>query len=235
MRESERMVVLSCEHGGNDVPDDYKYLFRKADRSLNSHRGYDIGALELFHLIKGEFIVYKQCTTVSRLLVDVNRSLYRRTLFSEFTKGLTKEEKKVILDNFYYAFRRPFEEKMISLWTERKIVLHLSVHSFTPSLNGEIRATDFGILYNPERDGEKRFAKIWKMELNRVLPGYRVRYNYPFRGKPDGHVRYLRDREKEYYLGIEFEMNQKYAGDKDIYTGIAAAFNAAFNTWSKCF
>jgi predicted N-formylglutamate amidohydrolase len=235
MNNAERVVVLSCEHGGNEVPEDYKYLFKNAYDDLNSHRGYDIGALELFDLIESDYVVHKQCTTVSRLLVDVNRSLYRRTLFSEFTKGLSKEAKSLILATYYYAFRRPFEEKMTSLWREGKTVLHLSVHSFTPSLNGEIRATDFGILYNSEREAEKLFAKIWRKELNRMLPGYRVRYNYPFLGKPDGHVRYFRDLEKEKYLGIEFEMNQKHANDKDISDGISAAFNAAFDYWNKCF
>lgn len=231
MKESERVIVLSCEHGGNEVPERYKDLFQNADENLKSHRGYDIGALELFELIENDYVVYKQYATTTRLLVDVNRSLYRRTLFSEYTKCLPNKEKKLILEHYYYAFRRSFEEKMASLWRQGKSVLHLSVHSFTPSLNGEIRQTDFGILYNPERAEEKVFAQLWKAELNRLLPDYRVRFNYPFRGKPDGHVRYFRDREKEKYLGIEFEMNQKYAGDTNLKVSIAKSFNSAVNTW----
>ncbi len=233
MTESDVVVVLSCEHGGNNIPEQYRYLFQNAGENLNSHRGYDIGALELFEMIKSSYVVYKQGATASRLLVDINRSLYRRTLFSEYTKPLLKEEKDLILENYYYAFRRPFEEKVTSLWRQGKTVLHLSVHSFTPCLNGEIRQTDFGILYNPERKEEKVFAKLWKAELNLLLPDYRVRFNYPFRGKPDGHVRYFRDREEEKYLGIEFELNQKYANNKDIYNCIVNAFSSAFDACVK--
>ena len=228
-----KVVVLSCEHGGNQVPDEYQYLFKKAHKAINSHRGYDIGALALYYLLNTDEVYYGQCATVTRLLVDINRSLHRRSLFSEFTKGLTKEEKQAILNNYYYAFRRPFEGAIRDLWTENKVVLHLSVHSFTPELNGELRQTDFGILYNPERDEEKKFAKLWKLRLNEKLPDYKVRFNYPFRGMPDGHVRYFRDREAEKYLGIEFEMNQKYADDVDLKNTIAKCFHEAVEEWRK--
>ncbi|WP_439184483.1 N-formylglutamate amidohydrolase [Carboxylicivirga taeanensis] len=233
MKSIKKVVVVSCEHGGYDIPEHYSYLFQKAAKNLKSHRGYDIGALDLFHSIKNDHVVYKQYATTSRLLVDINRSLYRRTLFSEYTKNLTKTEKARILDEYYYAFRQPFERKLAALWQQGQIVLHLSVHSFTPALNGEVRQTDFGILYNPERESEKAFAKLWKAELNRLLPNYRVRFNYPFRGKPDGHVRYFRDREEKMYLGIEFEMNQKYAGNQNVYEQVASSFNAALDAWSK--
>ncbi|MBR8536196.1 N-formylglutamate amidohydrolase [Carboxylicivirga sediminis] len=231
MNGIDKVVVLSCEHGGNEIPSAYEKLFVNANKTLSSHRGYDIGALELFYLIKNDYVVYKQCATVSRLLVDVNRSLHRRTLFSEYTKGLTKDDKSVIMDKYYYGFRKPFEQLIAMLWQQNKTVLHLSVHSFTPSLNGEKRQTDFGILYNPERKQEKQFALIWKAELNRLLPDYRVRFNYPFRGKPDGHVRYYRDREEEKYLGIEFEMNQKYAGNTKMKVFIAETFQRAVAAW----
>ncbi|MBK3517829.1 N-formylglutamate amidohydrolase [Carboxylicivirga marina] len=228
---NKKAVVLSCEHGGNEVPVEYKSLFENAKDVLNSHRGYDVGARELFDLIDSGYIVYKQSATTSRLLVDINRSLYRRTLFSEFTKVLSKAKKAQILDEYYYAFRRPFERVISQLWQKKTKVLHLSVHSFTSELSGEIRQTDFGILYNPEREEEKLFAQVWKSELKNLLPGYRVRFNYPFRGKPDGFVRYFRDIETEKYLGIEFEMNQKYAQNTELKQKIAQAFNQAVGIW----
>ena len=40
-------IVLTCEHGGNDIPETYKKLFPNDDL-LKTHRGYDIGALDLF-------------------------------------------------------------------------------------------------------------------------------------------------------------------------------------------
>ena len=43
-------VVLSCEHGGNIVPDEFSELFRNASDVLESHRGLDPGALELLKI-----------------------------------------------------------------------------------------------------------------------------------------------------------------------------------------
>ena len=226
-------VVLSCEHAVNNIPKVYQKFFINAQDILQTHRGYDLGALELFNTIKNNKVYYSQCATASRLLVDINRSLYRRTLFSEFTKPLSKDDRRRILDDYYYSFRLPFWEKVNDLWTQNVFVLHLSVHSFTPRLNGRERETDFGILYHPGRPQEKLFAQLWKAELRKALPDFRVRFNYPYQGKPDGHVRYFRDREEKLYAGIEFEMNQKYAGDAVINAGIAEAFWRAYKEYKN--
>ena len=38
-----------------------------------------------------------------------------------------------------------------------------------------------------------------------------MRYNYPYLGKADGFTTYLRKQFQTHYLGIEIEINQKYA------------------------
>ena len=43
-----RCFVVTCEHGGNEVPRPYLRLFRGNARVLlKTHRGYDFGALEM--------------------------------------------------------------------------------------------------------------------------------------------------------------------------------------------
>ena len=37
-------LVLSCEHFTNTIPEEYKSLFLNADKILETHRGWDIGA-----------------------------------------------------------------------------------------------------------------------------------------------------------------------------------------------
>ncbi|MCU4173520.1 N-formylglutamate amidohydrolase [Carboxylicivirga sp. N1Y90] len=230
MKPSKK-IILSCEHGGNVVPEEYEYLFKSAQKTLKTHRGYDIGAADLYESFKNNEVSYCQVATTSRLLVDINRSLYRRTLFSEFSKNLGPIEKEQVLKEYYHAYRDKFEAELRRLWLLRTTVLHVSVHSFTPELNGDIRHTDCGILYHPGRSNEKTFAKQWKHEINKLMPDFRVRFNYPYRGKPDGHVRYYRDREEDLYLGIEFELNQKHAYDSEVRKKLAESFKAACETW----
>ncbi len=89
-----------------------------------------------------------------------------------------------------------------------EIILHLSVHSFTPILEGKKRKTAIGLLYDPARIAEKNFCKEIKNELHKQLPEIKIRFNYPYLGKADGFTTYLRKRFPEHYLGVEIEVNQ---------------------------
>ena len=39
--------LITCEHGGNRIPPRYRDLFAGCEALLQSHRGYDPGALTL--------------------------------------------------------------------------------------------------------------------------------------------------------------------------------------------
>lgn len=87
--------------------------------------------------------------------------------------------------------------------------LHLSVHSFTPILNGKVRNADIGLLYDPSRSAEKLFCRQWQKALAATQPTLRIRRNYPYRGNADALVTSLRQNFGENsYLGIEIEINQ---------------------------
>lgn len=93
-------------------------------------------------------------------------------------------------------------------------MLQLSVHSFTPVLDGRRRNADVGLLYDPASGAEARFCRGWQARLAASARGWRVRRNYPYRGTADGLVVALR---REFagqpYLGIELELNQACLGN----------------------
>ncbi|TCO09115.1 N-formylglutamate amidohydrolase [Natronoflexus pectinivorans] len=213
-------VFLSCEHGGNVVPPSYQSLFSDAEEVLNSHRGWDIGALELFNVLRQCESHFSDYSVVTRLLVDLNRSLHRKTLFSEFTRNLDNAEKGQILTELYHPFRNRFFKSVSEVTAKGADVFHVSVHSFTPVLNGDVRNADIGLLYNPSHAKEKEIAGQWKLMLKRYLPHFNIRFNYPYLGKTDGHVAPLRIAFGEHYNGIEFELNNKHAGHPDVMNGI---------------
>ena len=94
-------------------------------------------------------------------------------------------------------------------------MLHLSIHSFTPTLNGENRNAEIGILYDPKQAEEKSFAATWKEQLQLNLPEYNVRFNYPYLGTADGFTTYLRKKFPINYSGLELEINNKLSGELD--------------------
>lgn len=207
----KRSLILTCEHGGARVPQPYQALFRgdAARRSLASHRGSDHGALQLAQALKKAFAAPLYASTVTRLLVDLNRSLGHPHLFSEFSRVLTPAERATLLEAHYFPHRDAVQRWIGQRAHRGHQVLHVGVHSFTPRIGGQIRTTDVGLLYDPARPGERVFCERWKSALKTVEPGFRVRRNYPFRGTADGLVTHLRRTFDEHeYLGIELEVNQ---------------------------
>lgn len=219
-------LVLTCEHATNSIPEKYQELFIEADAVLNSHRGYDPGAYDLFlYLKKLSNFNFHQKT--GRLLVEVNRSKNHPSLFSEFTKNLPSEEKKDIIERYYFPYRNSVEQKIDELIEKGEKVLHFSVHSFTPNLNGNTRNADIGILYDPARKEEKDFSLQLKQYLLKEYSGLNIRFNYPYLGKADGFTTYLRKRFPQNYLGIELEVNQKFSDDNKMQAELKTAiFNA---------
>jgi predicted N-formylglutamate amidohydrolase len=207
-----RMTVLvTCEHGGNRVPATYRPLFRRHEASLVSHRGYDPGALRTardFAEALGAELVY---STTTRLLVELNRSPHHRQLFSEITRPLPLSERERLLARYYFPYREWVEAQVRASAESGRPILHLSSHTFTPSLNGVERKADVGLLYDPRREAEVEFCEGWQAELKALAPHLIVRRNYPYRGSDDGLTTYLRKRYPEpAYAGIELEVNQRH-------------------------
>ncbi len=207
---SRLCLLITCEHGGNRVPAAYAALFREQADLLTSHRGYDPGALTLARELARSFHAPLIYATVSRLVVDLNRSLGHPRLYSEVTRPLPRRERQAILARHYLPYRRKVERWVEECIAAGQSVLHIASHSFTPVLDGEVRRADVGLLYDPGRAGEKQLCLRWQNALRMRAPGLTVRRNYPYTGRSDGLTAWLRRRfPAERYLGIELEVNQR--------------------------
>jgi predicted N-formylglutamate amidohydrolase len=203
--------LVTCEHGGNRIPAKYWPLFKRHRALLETHRGYDPGALATardFAPALGAELVY---STTSRLLVDLNRSPHHRQLFSEITRALPSTERERVLARYYFPYRDWVCEQVRSATSSGERVLHLSCHSFTPRFSGLERRADVGLLYDPRRTFEREFCTAWQREIESARRGLVVRRNYPYRGYADGLTTDLRRRHSHAnYAGIELEVNQKF-------------------------
>ena len=205
-------IVVTCEHGGNRIPAEYAGLFRGWHRVLRSHRGYDAGALAVARDLTTALRAPLVASTVSRLLVDLNRSLSNPRAWSAATRSLTSTEKQRLVQRHYAPYHRKVAAIVDEAVMSGRRVIHLSSHSFTPVLDGHVRTCDVGLLYDPARSGEAMLAALWKAAFDQRAPGLRVRRNYPYAGKGDGLTRMLRRRfPPARYVGIEIELNQSFA------------------------
>lgn len=206
-----RKIVITCEHAGNYIPREYQFMFAGADQVLASHRGWDPGSLPLAKYLSRHLEAPLFSQKVSRLLIEMNRSQHNKELFSEFTQGLEPKLKNQLLQKYYHPYRDESEQKIAQYVAQGHPVLHISVHTFTPVMNGVTRSVDIGILYDDSRSLEKKFAQEWKQQLDTLIDDYVVMLNCPYNGADDGFTTWLRTRfDENMYLGIELELNQKH-------------------------
>jgi predicted N-formylglutamate amidohydrolase len=206
-------VVVSAEHAGNEIPARYRTLFDSdaARRALVSHRGWDPGSAEIASLLARECDAPLVAQRVSRLLVECNRSLGHRALWSEFSRGLAGQERSGVLDRYWHAHRDAVR-RLVDRAPEGATVVHVGVHTFTPVWKERPRATDIGLLLDPRRRRERHIAGRWRRGLARAFAaeGLRVHLNLPYRGWTDGLTTTLRGQlPEDRYVGIELEVSQR--------------------------
>jgi len=177
---------------------------------LDSHRGYDPGALVMARSLAGALKAPLVASTVSRLLIDLNRSIGHPQLFSAATRGVPAKLRARIVEQHYWPYRAEVERLVRQSVSRGRRVIHISSHSFTAELNGKVRRADVGLLYDPGRPGEAELCARWKASLAAFAPQLQVRRNYPYAGKADGLTSHLRLRfPRSAYVGIELEVNQR--------------------------
>ncbi|MDQ2993402.1 MAG: N-formylglutamate amidohydrolase [Pseudomonadota bacterium] len=199
-------TIITCEHASPRLPQKYIHLFQQ-DEMLQSHQAWDIGAKGVAEEISKALSAPLFLGEYSRLLIDLNRSVSHPSLFSASIKALSPAERQNIITEYYSPYRNRVVHEMNQVLERGDSLQHISVHSFTPVMQGVRRDCDVGILYDPNRIIEKHFAMQWQQRLR--AQGLNVRLNYPYRGTTDGFVTYLRKvNPPTRYIGIELEINQ---------------------------
>lgn len=172
-------VVLTCEHASAAVPDEYANL-GLAPAQLVDHIGWDIGAAAVAEELSRGLGAPAVLSAASRLLVDCNRDLSDVDLMPHESHGvavpgnaaLDGPERERRLGRFYDPFHAAVDAQLARC----PEALLLSVHSFTPELNGCARPFDVGVLY----DDFDALAVLFGRHL--TTAGFAVRMNEPYSG-----------------------------------------------------
>ncbi|MGD9762870.1 MAG: N-formylglutamate amidohydrolase [Candidatus Binatia bacterium] len=172
-------LVLTCEHASVDVPPEYQHLGLSA-AEINEHIGWDIGAAPVTQELSRVLGVPAVLSGASRLLVDCNRALTDPDLIPHVSCGvpipgnaqIDPPERAVRLARFYEPYHAAVDAEL----ARHPGAMLLSVHSFTPSLNGQVRAFDVGVLF----DAFEWLAAMLADGISRT--GFSVRMNEPYSG-----------------------------------------------------
>ena len=204
--------VITCEHGGNRIPAPYRDLFRGHQALLDSHRGYDPGALIMARALAKAFAAPLVTSTVSRLLVDLNRSVGHPHLYSAATRAAPAEVRAADIAPPLPALSRA--SRAFGQAGDRgprpgdpPLVAQLYAGYWTARYETPMSACSMTRL-----DRARRIcASVGRHPSTACAPDLTVRRNYPYAGKGDGLTAWFRRRlPPGAYLGIELEVNQKH-------------------------
>lgn len=200
--------ILSCEHASNHVPTIYLPYVKPYLSRLSTHEAYDLYAQAIAASLAKKLGIPLYAGNITRLLIDFNRSLHHPQCMA-LSKKLPANLKQTLIEDYYQCYRHTVLTQIEKALAASETVLHLSIHSFTPVLQGKARHADLCFLYDPTRQKEKKACTAWQKMIETHAPRLRIRRNYPYRGISDGFVTFCRTQFPQHrYLGIEIEMNQ---------------------------
>lgn len=201
-------VLVSCEHASRAVP---RGLGGMIPRSvLASHRGFDRGARDLARYLGTRMHAPVFNGAVSRLVIDLNRSLGNRSVFSSYTRNLDRLSRDRLIDRYYRPYRAAVRRAVAGRIARGAPVLHVAVHTFTPVRRGVRRDVDVAWLFDPGRVGERDWARAWRAACGERESRLRLGFNRPYRGTADGLTTWLRrEFPARFYCGLELEINQR--------------------------
>ncbi|MFQ5743901.1 MAG: N-formylglutamate amidohydrolase, partial [Acidobacteriota bacterium] len=174
----------------------------------------------------------------SRLLVDLNRAIGNSRLIRTrsdghqipFNRGLSTEQIGRRIVSYYEPYRQAVSEHVAQIVERYGRCVHLCVHTFTPVLQGKVRGNDVGLLYDPSRHPEAELARALRQELA-ARTGLTVWLNRPYQGPADGILPRIREAHPaHHYLGIELEINQRFASRPEELGRIAEQFSRSLQT-----
>ena len=181
---AEQPVLLICDHASHRFP---KSL---GDMGLDPfarrcHLAIDIGAGPLTKRLAKSLGVTAVVHNYSRLVVDCNRQLMDPSAFLEYGDGilvpgnrnLHQSDKDLRASALYWPYHCAIDEQVQRLRKAGPLPAFISIHSFTPVLNGESRSWEMGVLW----DKDEKMREIFLEGLRGA--GYKVGDNEPYSGK----------------------------------------------------
>ena len=181
---AEAPILLVCDHASCRIPDVL------GDMGLDPfarrcHLAIDIGAGKLTERLAETLGVTAVVAQYSRLVVDCNRQLMDPGAFLEYGDGilvpgnrnLKQSDKDARANAIYWPYHEAIDKQIQRLRALGPPPAFISIHSFTPVLNGISRAVEMGVLW----DKDEHLADIFIEEFRAA--GFLTGDNEPYSGK----------------------------------------------------
>ena len=213
--EGRARLVLFSDHAGRAIPQRLGTL-GLAQSELDQHIGWDIGIGKLAKALAAALDAPAVIGGYSRLVIDCNRRLDDPTSIAQESdriqvpgnRGLTDRDRKARQDEIFAPYHRAIDAVIARKRSAGPDPAILSLHSFTPRMNGFARPWHIGILWNRDpRLPVPLMARLMQEE------GLVVGDNEPYSGKDEHGYSVIAHAEKQGLPHGLIEMRQDLIGD----------------------
>ncbi|WP_217807837.1 N-formylglutamate amidohydrolase [Oceanibacterium hippocampi] len=150
-------IILICDHASRAVPADLADLGLETDL-LWRHIAWDIGAADVARRLAGYLDAPAMLSCFSRLVIDPNRFLDDPSSIPEVSDGIEVPGNagldRAAREDRAARFFRPYHEAVSAMrsrvMARTKLPALVSVHSFTPVMDGFERPWHVGVLWDQD-------------------------------------------------------------------------------------
>ncbi len=192
-------ILIACDHAGNRIPEYLENLGLRDDR-LETHIALDVGARQVAIQLSGLFDAPLILSRYSRLVVDLNRRLDDPTLIVDESdhvpvpgnRNLGDADRQRRIDQFFHPYHNQYSALVSRMIEKHPDPVIISVHSFTPCMDGFRRPWHFGVLHD-----EDDALAGWFLDAFAKLPDRIIGDNQPYHyGYPPGYAQQTHAKER---------------------------------------
>ncbi len=181
-------LILFCDHAGRAVPRQLGTLGLPPG-AFDQHIAWDIGIAALARQLCVTLDAPLLLASYSRLVIDCNRHPEDPTSIAQVSdgqeipanRGLTPGERQKRVAEIFTPYHAVLTDLINRKMAGEQVPVILSLHSFTPAMNGFQRPWQIGILWNKDERLPVPLMRRFAAE-----PGMTVGDNEPYSGR-DGH------------------------------------------------
>lgn len=182
--DAARPILLVCDHASRRIPESLNALGLDP-LAQRCHLAVDIGAGGVTERLAASLQTTAILCEYSRLVVDCNRGLLDNGAFLPFGDGilvpgnahLKTRDRERRAEAIYHPYHTRIEAEIRRLQALDFAPLFVSIHSFTPVLNGESRPWQMGVLWDKDEASARHVIEGLEAE------GFLVGDNLPYSGK----------------------------------------------------
>lgn len=181
-RDGRAAVLLVCDHASRSIPPELANLGLE-ESELSRHIAWDIGAAAVTRALSARLDAPAVLGGFSRLIIDPNRypgheaSILERAdgVVVPGNRGLDKAQRASREAAFFRPYHDALSKCLAALQHRGPPPAVLSIHSFTPMLEGVRRPWEIGILW--DRDTRLPVPLIQRLSADGIVTGDNQPYN----------------------------------------------------------